>query len=277
MDRTALDAAYNNTAHVGQERRDAFLADWTARSERLRKELTHQSNLHYGPTTREVLDFVPCGKPGAPTLVYIHGGYWQWNEKDAWLFVAEGPLAQGFNFVNLEYTLAPQKSMDGIVAEVHRAVSWLLENLACLGGDPARLFVSGHSAGGHLTAIAMENSAVAGGLAISGLFDLQPIRLNWLNDKLAMDDEEARRNSPMHRLPTHAGPLWITVGGGELTELQRQSVEYFSAWRSHGLEGQFVPTPSVDHFAIVEELARPNGFLARAVAALAHGRPPPAF
>ncbi len=277
MDKATLDAAYNNTLHVGQAKRDAWVADWTRRSAALRESRPHRRNLAYGPTPREVLDFVPCGKPGAPTLAFIHGGYWQSNDKDSWFFLAEGPLARGFNFVNVEYTLAPGRTMDGIVDEIARATQWLLDNLADLGGDPARLHVAGHSAGGHLTAIAMENPRVAGGLAISGLFDLEPIRLNYLNDKIGMDADAAKRNSPIFRLPRRAGRLWVTVGGGELTELQRQSVEYFAAWRGAGLAGEFVPTPSHDHFSIMEELAEPAGSLARALEAQAAGQPPPAF
>jgi arylformamidase len=276
MDQATLDAAYNNAAHVGQPRRNAWMADWAERSRQLAETIRFERNLAYGPGGREVLDFVSCGVQGAPTFAFIHGGYWQLNDKDAWLFLAEGALAHGLHFANVEYTLAPEKRMTGIVDEVSRATQWLLDNLERLGGDPARLFVGGHSAGGHLTAIAMENPAVAGGLAISGLFDLEPIRLCYLNDRLGMDAEEARRCSPIHRLPRQAGTLWVTVGGGELPELQRQSVEYFGAWRGAGLRGEFVPVLVHDHFAIMEELASPNGRLARAVAALAGGAPPPA-
>jgi arylformamidase len=277
MDRATLDAAYNNTAQVGEARRALLNSDWAKRSERLRKRISYQSNLAYGGSPREVLDFVPCGKQGAPTLAFIHGGYWQWTDKDLWFFLCEGPLAHGFNFVNVDYTLAPQKSMDGIVAEIARATHWLVDNLERLGADPGRLFVSGHSAGGHLTAIAMENAAVAGGLAISGLYDLEPISLNWLNDNIRMDDSEAQRNSPLKRIPLRASPLWVTVGGGELPELQRQSVEYFGAWRAAGHVGEFVAMPGQDHFSILEQLAHPDGRLSRAVAALAQGAPPPAL
>jgi arylformamidase len=276
MDRATLDAAYNNAAHVGQARRDAWIADWARRSEQVRENRPHEHNLTYGPAARETIDFFSCGETGAPTFAFIHGGYWQSNDKEWWHFLAEGPLAHGFHFATVEYTLAPERRMAGIVDEIERATQWLIDNLARLGGDPSKLFVGGHSAGGHLTAIAMENPRVAGGLAISGIYDLEPIRLSYLNDKLGMDEAEAKRYSPIYRLPKQAGQLWVTVGGGELPELQRQSVEYFAAWRGAGLAGEFVPILVHDHFSIMEELATPEGRLTRALAALASGAPPPA-
>jgi arylformamidase len=268
FDQAGLDAAYNNSAHVGQARRDAYVGGWVARSDALRASLAHERNLAYGDTPREILDFVPCGRPGAPTFAYIHGGYWQMNDKESSFHVAGGVTPHGINFVNLEYTLAPARKVTEICQEIRRAIDWLLANLPRLGGDPNRLYVGGHSAGGHLTAIAMGNPRVAGGLAISGLFDLEPIRLSYLNRALGMDVLEARRTSPIHALPKQAGRLLVTVGGGELSELQRQSVEYYAAWRMAGLEGGFVPLPGHDHFSLIDELARPEGTLSRALARL---------
>src|SRR6185503_67944 len=100
---------------------------------------------------------------------------------------------------------------------------------------------------------------VAGGIAISGLFDLEPIRRCYLNDKLQMDAAEAERNSPIHHLPAQAGPLVVTVGLGELPELIRQSEEYAAAWTKQGLRGRYLPLPKHDHFSILEELAQPSG------------------
>jgi arylformamidase len=268
FDQAALDAAYNNTAHVGQAKRDAFVARWAKRSDELRAQLKHERNIPYGAGPREVLDWVPCGKPGAPTFAFIHGGYWQWNDKEASFHIAGGVVPHGVNFVNIEYSLAPSRRMDEICQEIRRAIQWLLDNLARLGGDPNRLFVGGHSAGGHLTAVAMSNQRLAGGMPISGLFDLEPIRLSYLNQPLGLDVMEARRNSPIHTLPKAAGRLMVTVGGGELSELQRQSVEYFAAWRAAGLAGEFVPLPGHDHFSVIDELAQPSGMLSKALVRL---------
>ena len=135
-----------------------------------------------------------------------------------------------------------------------------------MGGDPARLYVSGWSAGGHLAAMLMDEALVAGGLAISGLFDLEPIRLSYINEKLGLDAEQARRNSPLLNLPTRAAKCIIAYGSDELPELKRQSREFGGAWSARGLPGEMIEVPDCHHYAILEELAQPDGRLANALA-----------
>ncbi len=265
MERAALDAAYNNTAAVGQTKRAAYVADWTRRSDAMRTTPGARLDLRYGDGARHRLDVFPCGTPGAPTLAYIHGGYWQMNDKEPYAFLGEGLRGAGFNLALIEYTLAPAARMDQIVDEVRRAVVWVIDHAKELGGDSARVYVSGHSAGGHLTAMAMTESRLAGGVAISGIYDLEPIRLNYLNEKLGLDPAETERNSAMRHLPRNAAPLVVTVGLGELPELVRQSQEYAAAWQAHGLRGRYLPVPKHDHFSILEELAQPNGAILEAL------------
>jgi arylformamidase len=148
---------------------------------------------------------------------------------------------------------------------VRAAVAWTIVHAKEWGGDPARVFVAGNSAGGHLTAMAMRDPRVAGGVAISGLFDLEPIRLSYLNEKLRLDEAEAARNSPMHDLPARSAPLIVTVGLDELPELIRQSEEFAAAWAKRGLPGRYLPLEGHDHFSIVDELARPDGWLVGAL------------
>ena len=269
MDRAALDAAYNNTAAVGQARRDQYVADWSARSDVIRKARAGRIDVRYGDGARQRLDVFPCGTPAAPTLVYIHGGYWQMNDKEPYAFFGEGLLPAGFNLAVVEYTLAPAARLDAIVAEVRAAVDWVITHAKEVGGDAGRVFVAGHSAGGHLTAMAMDDARVAGGVAISGIYDLEPIRLNYLNEKLGLDPAETDRNSPIRHLPSQAAPLVVTVGLGELPELIRQSEEYAAAWQRKGLRGRYLPLAKHDHFSILEELAQPGGAILKALEALA--------
>lgn len=266
MDRTALDAAYNNSAAVAASA--AIVADWQRRSAALRERVPGPRDVAYAAAPAARLDFFPAGARFAPTLLFFHGGYWQQNGKEGFSFIAEGPLAHGVNVAVAGYTLAPAARMDAIAAEARAAASWLGAHLGAWGADPARLFAGGWSAGGHLTALVMGEQAIRGGLAISGIFDLEPIRLNYLNDKLGLDRDEALRNSPLLHLPARAGRLILAVGSAELPELRRQSRDYAEAWRGHGLQGSFQELPGCHHYAALEQLADPEAALARALAEL---------
>jgi acetyl esterase/lipase len=265
MDRQALDAAYNNSTAVADS--DRYLADWLRRSEALRVRKPDHLNLAYGDAPRARLDFFATNHAGAPTLLFFHGGYWQRNAKEGFSFVAEGPLAHGFHVAVAGYTLAPEATMDGIVREARTALRWLHRYLTTLGGDPARLYIGGWSAGGHLAAMLMDEPLVAGGFAISGLFDLEPISLCYLNEKLGLDPEQARRNSPLLNLPTRAAKLVIAYGSDELSELKRQSREFAAAWSARGLPGETIEVADCHHYAVLEQLARPDGLLEKTLTA----------
>lgn len=231
----------------------------------MRRKHSGHLDVAYGDSPRERLDLFLAANRNAPTLTFIHCGYWQMNDKENFAFLAEGPLARGINLAVIEYTLAPVARLDRIVAEIRRAAQWLAEHLDDYGADPDRLYVSGHSAGGHLTAMAMPLPVVCGGLAISGIYDPEPIRLNYLNDKLGLDAAEAERNSPLLHLPAITTELVAAYGTRELPELCRQSIEYGHASIEHGLPGHLVPIDRANHFTILEALADPEGALMRAL------------
>jgi len=239
--------------------------DWLRRSETVRACMPDHLDVVYGDAPRTRLDFFATNRTAAPTLLFFHGGYWQRNAKEGFSFIAEGPLVHGFNVAVAGYTLAPEATMDGIVREARAALHWLHQHLAALGGDPMRLYVGGWSAGGHLTAMLMDEAVVSGGLAISGLFDLEPIRLCYLNEKLVLDAEQARRNSPLLNLPARAAKLIIAYGSDELPELKRQSREFGAAWRARGHPGEMIEVADCHHYAVLEQLAQPDGVLAKAL------------
>ena len=244
------DADWNNAAAVGNSAE--IVAGWEARSARLRAHHKTSMDLRYGPAERNRIDFFP-GREDAPLLAFIHGGYWQARSKEVFSFIAEGPLAWGMNVALIGYTLAPQKRLDGIVAEIRAALDWLDEKYGI------KLLVSGWSAGGHLTAMAMNHPAVKAGLAISGIYDLEPIRHCYVNDKLGLDEAEARRNSPG---PT-AKPLVLAYGADELPNLRDQSENY-----ARRLGREAMALPRHNHFTILEELASPQGALTGVVRTL---------
>jgi len=263
MDRWALDLAYDNRAAVREY--PAIAAARAAESERYRASVRFEADLRYGSGARERLDFFPAEKAGAPLLVFIHGGYWQWNDKEPSSFLVPGPRAHGFAVALVEYTLAPAADIGRIVDEVNRAVDWLAANAERLGADPARLFVAGNSAGGHLTVETIRHPAVRGLLPISGLYDLEPIRLNYLNEALRLTPADVERYSPLRNIPTSAPPVVVAVGATELPELIRQSKDYADALAARGLAARYLPLAGHDHFSILDELARPDGALCGAL------------
>jgi arylformamidase len=263
MNRAALDAAYDNRAAVADSA--DWIARWTARTRELRALHPDHLDLAYGERPRNRIDLYRSGAPGAALLAFIHGGYWQRNSKDVFGCLGEGLLAHGIDVAMVGYTLCPEIRLSAIVAEIEQALDWLVESAPQRGFPARRIVVSGWSAGGHLTALAMHHAAVTAGLAISGIFDLEPIRLGSLNDAVGLDASEVERLSPIRRLPPTAGPLTVAFGEEELPELQRQSREFFARWQGMGLPGQLLGLPGRNHFSVLDALHRPDGALTAAV------------
>ncbi len=267
MTRAELDKAYDNTNAVADSgpRRDG----WIARSERFRVLHAEGLDLAYGPRLRNKLDLYRCGRAKAPLFAFIHGGYWQRNAKEIFACMAEGPLANGMDVAFLGYTLAPEATLSAIVEEIAEAVRWLRREGPRHGVAQDRLVVSGWSAGGHLTATTLAMDEVDAGLAISGIYDVEPCRLNYLNEKLNLTAEEAARTSPLLHLPKKSAPVVLAYGTAELPELQRQSIAYHEARRAVGLASELLPLAGLNHFSIMDELEARDGALARAAAGLA--------
>lgn len=262
LDRAALDAAYDNTRAVADSA--TLLADFERRSIDMRARAGARLDLRYGPAPRQRIDYFPAGQPG-PLLIFIHGGYWQMRAKETFSFLAAGPIAHGIHVAMIGYTLAPDTNMAGIVAEVRDGVRWLRAHAPALGGDAGKMVISGWSAGGHLAAMCLDEAGVCGGLAISGIFDLAPIRHCYLNEKLQLTPQDVEDFSPL-MLPPSPKPLAVCVGQAELLALQRQSLA-FSRTR-YDYPGETVLLPGHNHFSILYELARADGALTAQVRAL---------
>jgi arylformamidase len=271
LDRAALDAAYNNSEAVADS--PQWLARWRERSAILRGAAAQARliDLPYGSRPRARLDYFPAGTAQPPLFVFIHGGYWQRNDKDMFAFIADGPRAHGIDVAVVGYTLAPQARLAEIVEEIHAALSYLSEQADDFGFDRSRLFVGGWSAGGHLTAIVAGHPAYCGGIPISGIFDLTPIALNYLNEKLRLDPSEVASLSPLRVLSDHMAPLRMFVGREELPELKRQSAAYADAARRRGLPVELTMLPGHHHFSILDEISAPDGAITRALCELVSG------
>ncbi|WP_295846065.1 alpha/beta hydrolase [Tardiphaga sp.] len=256
MSREQVDAGLNNGVAVAGSAEIG--AGWVERSEAMKVRFPAHLELSYGPRERNRFDFLKAAD-GGPTLVLIHGGYWQMRSKDFFTCFAAGPMAHGINVAVIGYTLAPEATLDEIVAELHASVDALVAQLPSLGGDPARIIVSGWSAGGHLTATTLTHPAVKGGVAISGIYDLEPIRHSYLNEKLKLDEAMSKRNSPLLRDSGPAAPLSLVVGGNELPLLRQQTSDLAAFRAVRGLPVSYEEIAGADHFSIMKQLESPTG------------------
>jgi len=265
MSRAERDAAYNNSDAV---KNSAELnAARIAASEAYRRSHAGHLDLRYGPRERNFWDLFPAARADAPCLVFIHGGYWQRNAKDGFANLIEGPYAHGWAAALPGYTLAPDASLTEIVAEINAALDWLSANGA-KHGIAGKVVLSGWSAGGHLTAQCLGHPRVSAGLAISGVFELGPIRDTYLNEKLQLTEPEIAKLSPL-RLPMVQKPLAITYGTAELPPLVGDSRKLHQVRSAQHLPGPLIPVAGADHFTITHELRDQDGLLTKQLMLLA--------
>jgi arylformamidase len=276
-DRAGLDAQYNNRARVpGHE---AHSARWSTENERARRELRCTLDVPYGPDAAERVDVFFAERPNAPAFLFLHGGYWMSRDKADFSFLARPFVAAGVTVVLANYALAPRVTVAEIVRQTRAAAAWLWRGAPRLGIDPQRIFAGGHSAGGHLTlmlltadwpafAPGLPPQVIRGGAALSGIYDLEPMRLCYLNDTLHLDGEQARALSPLFHLPRSGPPLLAAVGGAESEEFLRQNAAMTEAWRARGWSAQPMVCLGKDHFTMLGQLVEPANPLTAAILAL---------
>ena len=235
-----------------------IVAGWERRSAEMRGRYSDHLDLRYGPRERNRIDFLKSAEKG-PTLVFIHGGYWQHRAKEVFTLFAAGPMAHGINVALFGYTLAPDATLDEIVAEIHQGIDFLVEQLPALGGNASRIVVSGWSAGGHLASVALSHPQVKAGMGISGIYDLEPIRHSYLNVKLGLDEAMSRRNSPVMQAGGAMKPLSLVVGSAELPLLRKQTANFACHRAKYGLPVTYEEIPGADHFTIMNEMVSPTG------------------
>jgi arylformamidase len=243
------------------------MARFQAESALMRSFPSAHLGLRYGDAPRCLIDYFAADAPG-PLVVFFHGGYWQMRAKEDFSFIADSLLAHGLHVALVGYTLAPEATLAQIVDEARNALSWLRAHAVEHGGDAHRMVSTGWSAGAHLVAMTLGEAGIAGGLALSGIYDLEPVRLTYVNEKLRLAASEVRALSPLH-LPADAPPLVVAYGDAELPELQRQSRDFFDARMAAGQPVRLLPLPGLNHFTVLREWADPQGQIVRAVRELA--------
>ena len=234
-----------------------------AASAAYRKAHSGKLDIPYAPGDRTAFDLYPAPDPSAPCLVFIHGGYWLRNSREFFAAYAEGLAHHGWSVAMPGYTLAPQASLTAIVREIGAALDWLADH-GPAHGIAGPVVVSGWSAGAQLAALHLGHRLVAAGLAISGVYDLAPLRDTALNDALRLSDAEIATLSPVRTVPTAPKPLAIAYGTAELPALVHNSRKLHALRAAAHTPGPLLPIAGADHFTILEELRRPDGQLVRA-------------
>jgi arylformamidase len=254
------DAAYNNTAAVPDsaaliEKRNVTSAAW-------RHAHPEWLDVRYGDQPRMAFDLYPAADAEAPCLVFIHGGYWQKNSRENFAAYAEGAVAAGWSVAMPSHTLAPELDLEGISAQIGAALDWLSGSGAAY-GISGPLVLSGWSAGAQLAAVHLDHPAVTAGLAISGVYDLSPLRDTFLNEALRLSDDDIAQLSPLRLSPSRK-PLAIAYGDEELPALVHDSLSLHRLRTEAGAPGALIPVPGADHFTVLDHLLARDGLLMRA-------------
>lgn len=262
-----LEQQYNARAAVPDC--ESIFEKWSACSADFRRQSNCELDVPYVSGERGTLDLFRPWRGDAPVHMFIHGGYWRAMDKSFFSFPAQGLVDKGALVAIANYALCPAASMDEIVQQIRFACKWLWRNCSNYGGNPNAIHVSGHSAGGHLTAMMMATNwpdvasdlpanLIKSGVAISGLFELEPLRYLSLNDDLRLDEKDVRLNSPIFLNPQVKAPLSLVVGEEESDEFQRQSYHFFETWGEKGASVEYIEMPNCNHFTIINQMMHPG-------------------
>jgi arylformamidase len=278
MDQVELDAAYDQSfyAPLGPQIR----ARLACSSEDVRARLGPPRRVAYGPTEVEKLDIYPTRPPKAPIFIHLHGGAWLRGAAAESAFPAEMFVNAGAHFVVPDFT--PINAADGdlrvMADQVRRAIAWTYQNAATFGGDPDRLYIGGHSSGGHLCAVALTTdwksafglpeTAVKSGLCMSGMYDMKPVRLSKRSKYVKFTDGIEQAMSPQRHLDRLRAPVIVTYGTLETPEFQRQNRDFADAVKAAGKPVELIVAENYNHFETEESLGNPYGPNGRAALAL---------
>ena len=268
-----LDRAYDQ--RVWAPNAAEVIARYATASAEVRRRVSRRADVRYGPTEDETLDVFPEASGSAPVLVFVHGGAWRGGHKDDYSFPAETLVGAGVGYVALNFASTPAARLPEMADQVRRAIAWVYRNASRFGGDASRLYLGGQSSGGHLAAVAMTTDwpgqfelpadMIKGGLLVSGMYELAPVRLSKRSAYVAFDDRTVEELSPIRHLDRLRAPVVVAYGTCETPEFQRQTREFAAAVAAAGKPVRLLVGEHYNHFELPESLANPYGLLGRAV------------
>ncbi len=240
----------------------------TTASMAAREELQCVLDERYGLMFDETIDIFPSETEGSPVVVFIHGGYWRSRSSRDFSMVARGLVAHGITVALPNYSLCPKVTLPEITNQNRAAFAWMYYQAHRFNGDPNRMFVCGHSAGGHQVGMlastdwagdyGLPGDVIKGGIAVSGIYDLSPLYFSWLQPILQLSHGVIAGQSPLLQIPDSGPSLLVSVGEDETAEFKRQSADYFSAWTCKGLTGSLLIQPGRNHFTAIRDLNDPE-------------------
>jgi len=274
LDQRELDEAYDQIKYAPNQ--PQITGRYASNSAALRARIGAPKRFSYGATPIEGLDLYATARPRAPVNVFIHGGGWRGGEAKNYGFLAELFLAAGAHFAVLDFTNVTETAGDlmALAEQVRRAVAWVYGNAAGFGGDPDRLYVSGHSSGAHLASVVLTTDwtkdfrlprdLVKGGLLSCGMYDLEPVRLSARSAYVKFTDAAVAALSAQRHIDALACPLIIAHGTCETPEFQRHARDFAAAIAAAGKPVELLVGEGYNHFEMLETLANPYGLLGRA-------------
>jgi arylformamidase len=254
------DAAYNNNAAVAASADLIKKRDTAAAAYRARDHL--HLNVAYGSKPRMLYDFYPAASSTAPCLIFVHGGYWQRNSREAFAHYAEGLAASGWSVAMPSYSLAPDARLRDIVEEIGVALDWIELN-GGVHGISGPVVLAGWSAGAQLAALWLDHTVVDAGFLISGVYELSFLRDTFLNAALTLSEEEIATLSPLRRPPSKK-PVTVAYGTAELPALIHDSVALYERYLAEAGNCRLLPVANADHFTILDGFIPSDGSLVAA-------------
>lgn len=272
MDLDELIRQYNPREAVPDH--EVWKAHWTLDSERVRATLKGQLRIPYGDTPGQCMDVFPAAQPNAPVQVFVHGGFWRFLDSFDHTLIVPMFHEAGVTTVLLNYDLCPTVPLTEVIRQVRAGLAAVWNRAEEFGIDRERMYISGHSAGGHLCAmlaatdcesLGLPADAIKGATMVSGLYDLTPMLSIPGGEELLMTPETVAGVSPMWHLPPPRMPLVVAVGGHETREWIRQTDDFAAACRANGSEVTAIQPDYDNHYSILYTVANPMTELGAAV------------